>query len=272
MENGKTSRPGDVGSLLWGSQSMTHERETTKRGARPGRGVAFALTAAVCVGMLAAPGAWAQRRGGGGMRAARPAAAPRQQMKPSPARPIQPNRNTAGGGAQGNFGARAGTQQRMPAVMQPGTNSGFGRRPGEEHLPQWLNEHQNMSPQQQENLLRREPGFNRLAPDQQQRVLNRLRSLDARPPEQRQRFAERNEMFMRLSPEQRQDVRAASQAMRQMPEDRRRMVDRAFNDLRQIPPDQRAAILNSARFANTFSPQERHVLGSMLSIEPYEPR
>ena len=245
---------------------MTHERQTTERGAQPGRRVAFAL--AVLLAMLAAPGAWAQRRGGGGMRVARQAAAPPRQMKPSPMRPAQPNRNAAGGGERGNFGSRPGT----PAVMQPGTNPGFGRRPGQEHLPEWLNQHQNLSPQQQENLLRREPGFNRLAPDQQQRVLNRLRSLDARPPEQRQRFAERNEMFMRLSPEQQQNVRAASQAMRQMPEDRRRMVDRAFNDLRQIPPDQRAAILNSARFANTFSPQERHILGSMLSIEPYEPR
>jgi hypothetical protein len=49
-------------------------------------------------------------------------------------------------------------------------------------------------------------------------------------------------------------------------------VRRAFNDLRQIPPEQRAAILNSARFSQTFSPDERHVLGSLLSIEPYQPR
>lgn len=196
-------------------------------------------------------------------------------MKPSPARPMQPERSGAGNaaagqarpGAAGSFGARPGN----PAVMQPGT-SGFGRRPGQEHLPEWLSQHQNLNPQQQEDLLRREPGFNRLAPDQQQRVLNRLRTLDARPPEQRQRILERNEMFERLSPEQRQDVRAASQAVRQMPQDRQRMVRQAFNDLRQIPPDQRGAILNSARFDHTFTPQERHVLGSLLSIEPYSPR
>jgi hypothetical protein len=206
------------------------------------------------------------------MGAARPAPAPRQQIKPSPMRPAAPNRNATvspnHGGVQANYGARAGS----PAVMQPGANGNFGRRPGQQHLPEWLNQHQNLSAQQQENLLRREPGFNRLAPDQQQRVLNRLRSLDARPPEQRQRMAQRNEMFMRLPPEQREGVRAATQAVGQMPEDRRRMVDRAFNDLRQIPPQQRQAILNSARFSNTFSPQERHVLGSLLSIEPYAPR
>lgn len=247
---------------------MTHRKETTTRGARPGRGVAFVLAAVVSMAMLAGPGAWAQRRVGGGTPAARPAPAPRQQMKPSPMRAAQPNRNAPTAGAQGNYGARPG----RPATMQPGTNGNFGRRPGQAHLPEWLNQHQNLSPQQQENLLRREPGFNRLAPDQQQRVLNGLRTLDSRPPEQRQRLMQRNEMFERLSPEQRQDVRGASQAVRQMPDDRQRMVRRAFNDLRQIPPEQRQAILNSARFSNTFSPQERHVLGNLLSIEPYEPR
>ncbi|HEX3659987.1 MAG TPA: DUF3106 domain-containing protein [Acidobacteriaceae bacterium] len=244
---------------------MTHERQTRTQGARPGLRIAFAVAAMVSLAMLAGPGARAQHHGSGGERAARPAAAPRQEIKPSPMRPAQPNRNTTGG--QGGYGARSGVP-----VMQPGTNSGFGRRPGQQHLPEWMNEHQNLSPQQQQNLLRREPGFNRLAPDQQQRVLNRLRSLDARPPAVRQRMLERNEMFERLSPEQRQDVRAASQAVRQMPEERQRMLRRAFNDLRQIPPEQRQAILNSARFDHTYTPQERHVLGNLLSIEPYEPR
>ena len=58
----------------------------------------------------------------------------------------------------------------------------------------------------------------------------------------------------------------------QMAPDRQRMVGRAFNDLRQIPPEQREEILNSARFSQTFTPDERHVLGSLLSIEPYQPR
>ncbi|MGA7521582.1 MAG: DUF3106 domain-containing protein [Acidobacteriaceae bacterium] len=277
---------------------MTHERPTRTQGAQPGRRIAFALALVVSLAMLGSPGAWAQHHEGGGARPARSQGtrpAPARRQKPSPMRPAAPNRNAGEsgdrGGATGNFGARTGSPAVLrpggmgpggmgPGGMSPGTNgfrqpgadTGFGRRPGQEHLPQWLNQHQNLSPQQQENLLRREPGFNRLAPDQQQRVMNRLRTLDARPPEQRERFAERNEMFERLSPEQRQNVRAASQAVRQMPEDRRRMVDRAFNDLRQIPSDQRQAILNSARFDATYTPQERHVLGSLLSIEPYEGR
>lgn len=143
-------------------------------------------------------------------------------------------------------------------------------RPGQEHLPEWLAHHQNLTPAEQENLLRHEPGFNRLPPEQQQRVINRLRSLDSRPPAERQRMLARNEAFERLSPEGKQDVRAAAQALTQLPVDRRRMVRQAFNDLRQIPPAQRQAILNSARFSHDYSPQERHMLNSLLSVEPYQ--
>ncbi|HTV83494.1 MAG TPA: DUF3106 domain-containing protein [Acidobacteriaceae bacterium] len=143
-------------------------------------------------------------------------------------------------------------------------------RPGQQHLSQWLAQHQNLSSAQQENLLRREPGFNRLTPDQQRRVLNQLHNLDAHPFAFRERTAERQEAFERLSPEGKQDVRAAAQAFRQMPPNRKAMVSRAFNVLRQLPPDQRQEILDSARFTHTFTPQERHVMGSLLSIEPYQ--
>lgn len=150
--------------------------------------------------------------------------------------------------------------------MAPGSGHPF--RPGNEHLPEWLASHQNLTLPQQENLLRREPGFGRLSPDQQQRVLNRLRSLDARPPAERQRILAWNEAFERLSPERKQDVRAAAQALNQMPPGRQYMLRHAFHDLRQIPPRQRQAILNSARFTHEYTPQERHILSSLLSVEP----
>jgi hypothetical protein len=152
--------------------------------------------------------------------------------------------------------------------MRPGMNE--GERPG--HLADWMNNHRNLTPQQQEDELRREPGFSRLPADQQQRVLQRLRTLNARPPEQQQRILQRNEMFEGLSPQQKADVRGSAQSLAGMAPDRQRMVRQAFVDLRQIPAQQRAQILNSARFSNTFTPEERHVLGNLLSIEPYEPR
>lgn len=213
----------------------------------PGR--RFASGMLVCW-LLLVPGAWSQRghNGGGGGGA-------RGGMQ---ARPVNPGPRMNGNGRPR---MNPGNQEMRPYA-----------RPGQTHLPQWMAQHQNMTPQQQENLLRREPGFNRLTPDQQQRVMNRLRSLDARPLEQRERILQRQEMFEHLSPEQKQDVRGAAQAMAMMPPQRHAIMARAFNDLRTIPPEQRQEILNSARFSHTFTPQERHILGSMLSVEPYQPR
>ena len=235
---------------------------------RPGSRVMFAALLSLLLLLGFSGHAFGQRE-----RAARPAARARVQ-----ARPMRPQR---GGARAGTNGANRGFQPRnnggyrpvqpmgQGAAMRPGVSRPV--RPGQERLPEWMAQHQNMSPTQQENLLRREPGFNRLSPDQQQRVMNRLRTLDARPPVERQRTLARNEAFERLSPGAKQDVRSSAQSLAQMPADRQRMVRQAFNNLRHIPLDQRQQILNSARFSQEFSPQERHVLGSLLSIEPYEP-
>lgn len=237
-------------------------RNKARGGWTPGRGIASRVAYAVlCLLVLWPASSYAWPLGWAGQRAQAARATP---MRPQEMRPAAPPNGKARGANPVNRPAfNAGRAQ-----MRPGVNG--GARPG--HLGEWLNNHQNLSPQQQEEQLRREPGFNRLSPDQQARVLNRLRTLDARPPEQRERMIQRNEMFESLSPGQKADVRSSAETMRQMPADRQAMVRRAFNDLRQIPPEQRTAILNSARFSQTFSPDERHVLGSLLSIEPYEGR
>jgi len=38
-----------------------------------------------------------------------------------------------------------------------------------------------------------------------------------------------------------------------------------------VPLDQRETVLNSARYQNAFSPQERGILSDLLRVEPYEP-
>ncbi len=263
-------------SLPWGSKAMiSGKRSKTQGNSAPRWRIVsgWASGAAVCALALSflGPSAFAGPRSWGGQHAqvARPAPMRTAPMRQQAARPNpQPNPN----GGQRPLGNPAAMRPGVgnPVVMRPGVN-GAGR-PGQEHLPQWLNQHQNLSPQQQEEELRREPGFNRLAPEQQQRVLDRLRTLDARPPEQRQRILQRNEAFEGLSPGAKRDVRMSAQTLNGMAPDRQRMVRRAFNDLRQLPPEQRGQILNSARFSQSFSPDERHVLGSLLSIEPYEPR
>lgn len=151
-----------------------------------------------------------------------------------------------------------------------------GQRPApppqqHQHLDQWFQSHQNLSNQQREDALRREPGFRNLPPDQQQRLVDRLRTLDSRPPEQRQRTIARNELFERLSPERKQEVRGASQALAMMPLERQLAVRHAFQQLRRMPPEQRMTVLHSGSYNHLFTPQEQTILGNLLSIEPYEP-
>ena len=38
-----------------------------------------------------------------------------------------------------------------------------------------------------------------------------------------------------------------------------------------MPLDQRGTVLNSARYQNNFSPDERDILTNLLRAEPYEP-
>ncbi|MGB9076131.1 MAG: hypothetical protein WCC26_04775, partial [Terracidiphilus sp.] len=56
-----------------------------------------------------------------------------------------------------------------------------------------------------------------------------------------------------------------------LPGDRQAVMKGAFQDLRNVPPDQRQTVLNSARYQNAFSPEERGILSNMLSVEPYQP-
>ncbi len=164
---------------------------------------------------------------------------------------------------------RGGGQHAGGAHAEP-HNGGGQSRPGQEHLPQWWQSHRNLTPRQQEDALRREPGFRNLSPDQQQRLINRLHTFDQRPPQEQQRMMDRNEMFERLSPERQQEVRGAAQALSQMSPDRQAAIRHSFQQLRGMPPAQRQQMLNSS-YGSQFSPQERTVLGNMLSIEPYQP-
>ncbi len=175
-------------------------------------------------------------------------------------------------------------QGKASTRMQPRTARGyrevaqFGaqraarqQRRRQEHLPQWFRQHENMSPQDQERALRNEPGFDHLPPREQQRLYNRLQQLNAMPPDRRERTLQRMEALERLSPEQRQQVRQVMQRVTQMPQDRRRMMHKAFGNLTQLPPEQRQAILNSPQFKSQFSYQERQMLGTLMSVQPYSP-
>jgi hypothetical protein len=174
------------------------------------------------------------------------------------AQPVSMRRAQAGRPAMG-------AQRPEPAVKQGGGKA------NQEHLPQWMAHHSNLSPTEQQRALENEPGFRDLPPLTQQRYRNRLTQLNNMPPEQRRRMLEHTEAMERLTPSQREQFRGAMQQYGGLPEDRRRLVARAFRDLREMPLPQRQAILNSDRFRGQFSDQERNTLTGLLAVEPYLP-
>jgi hypothetical protein len=78
-------------------------------------------------------------------------------------------------------------------------------------------------------------------------------------------------MLEHLSPRDRMQVNDSFRRMNMLPGDRRSALSNAFRDLRAVPLDQRPTVLNSSRYQNQFSPEERGMLSDMLRVEPYEP-
>jgi hypothetical protein len=189
---------------------------------------------------------------------------PQDYPEPTRTRPAFP------GGAQrppyrpGPEGAGNGA-----SAPRPHGYRGVVNGPG--HLPQWLNQHRGMNVQQQERLLRNDPTFKKLPPGDQRRLMQQLQRVDRMSPAERQRRLERNEMIERLSPEQQMQVNRSMKQFQELPAERRAVVGQAFRQLQSVPADQRQTELNSARYQNLFSPEERGILSNLLKVEPYQP-
>lgn len=139
------------------------------------------------------------------------------------------------------------------------------------HLRAWMLNHQELTPQQQQQALEREPGFRQLTPEQQRRALQRLAHLNSLPVQQRDRILANTEAMERLTPEQRGEVRNAMGLLGALPQDRRIMVARAFRTLRGLPVPERNALLNSDLYRSQFSDEERGTLGNLLAVSPLLP-
>ena len=141
----------------------------------------------------------------------------------------------------------------------------------QEHLERWMQNHQNLPLDEQLRELQNSPGF-RLYPLQtQQREINEYIRLYNMNPQQRSQTLQRNENLERLTPPQRQEWRNAVQQLNALPAPRRRIMARVILDLREMPPDQRQLTLNSPSFLAQFSENERTMLSTLLTVEPYPP-
>jgi hypothetical protein len=157
----------------------------------------------------------------------------------------------------------------LPPMQRRGPNGGPGanRVPRGEHLAEWMNQHGNLTPAQQQQALDREPGFRELPPQTQQREHERLAQLNAMNPQQRQRILNRNEYMERLSPDQRGQVRGAMQQLGSLPPEDRRVVARNFRELRDLPPEQRYGAMSRM----PLTEPQRSTLNNLMRVEPMLP-
>jgi hypothetical protein len=139
-----------------------------------------------------------------------------------------------------------------------------------EHLQAWMNQHRNLTPEQQQQALDHEPGFRQLPQATQQRMHNRLAQLNAMNPQTRERTQNHIEWMEHLSPDQRTQVRGSMEQLGALPPEQRRQVAQSFRDLRALPPDQRGAAMNSPQYQN-MNPAQRAALNNLLRVEPLLP-
>jgi len=151
--------------------------------------------------------------------------------------------------------------------QKPSKNSGNNPKPTHK-MGDWLNEHKDLPPEQQEKLLENDPNFKKLPPERQAELRERLRKFNNLSPEQQQRVRQRMQFMASLTSDQRQQVRDANQQLQGLPQDRQVMVHKALRHLRQMDPQQREQEMNSERFKGIFSDKERGILGKLAAINP----
>ena len=135
-------------------------------------------------------------------------------------------------------------------------------------LGDWLREHKNLPPDQQEKALENDPYFKRLPAQRQAELKERLRKFNGLPPEKRERALQRMEYWDKLTQDQRNQVRAANQQLQTLSPDRRVMVHKALRNLRQMSPQEQQQEFQSERFKSTFSDQEQTILMNLAAINP----
>lgn len=150
--------------------------------------------------------------------------------------------------------------------------AGQARRiPDSGHLGQWMNQHSNLTPAEQQQALQREPGFRELPAQTQQRYIERLAQLNAMPAGERQKMLARNEWMEHLNPDQRAQVRGATEELGALPPDQRGVVARSFRQLRELPPEQRGAAMNSERYRGQMNPAQLDALRNLIRVAPLMP-
>jgi hypothetical protein len=159
-------------------------------------------------------------------------------------------------GRRGNRGAR-----KQQAARGPGHHAG-----------EWLRQYKDMPPDQQQQALESDPQFRNLPPERQQKLKEQLQRFSSLPQDRQQRILDRMETWEHLTPQQKEQAKQLFSQLKDLPPERRQMVQGAIDNLRNMSPEQRQQAIDSNRFKNQFSSQERGLLNgiSQLPLAPAE--
>ncbi len=172
------------------------------------------------------------------------------------------------GGAHAPQARQAAPAPSPPPSAQSGGQQGYTfhpQGPGP-HRGDWLRKYMTLPPHQQEQQLRRDPGFQSLSPERQNRLMDRLRNFNSQSPEKKAQILNRMETFEHMSPQQQQQARNLFNQYRNLPEDQKSKVQQAYRRLRGMPPSARNELLNSDEFKNNYTPEQRDLLRGMTDL------
>lgn len=147
-------------------------------------------------------------------------------------------------------------------LAQNGARRLAQNRPG---LEQWMQQHSNLSPADQQRALQNDSSFRALPPQAQIRTLNELRRLQGMNPQE----LNRRRALLRMTPQQQLQFNATMQQYAALPPARQQLVGRAFAALRRVPAQDRAAAMSRFPPVQRLSPYELQTLQSLLAWEPY---
>ena len=96
--------------------------------------------------------------------------------------------------------------------------------------------------------------------------------LNTMNPQPRGRILDRNEALERLSPPERQQWRdVVANSSTPYPCHAAARGGPCHLDLREMPPEQREQTIDSQAFGAQFAPNERNMIRTLLTAEPYPP-
>lgn len=153
-----------------------------------------------------------------------------------------------------------------PGAIRP--KAGQGNLRGIAGLPpKWVDNLQQMSPEEQERFMRNNARFQNLPPERQQQIRNRLQQWNRLTPEQRNAFEQRERVLESLTPEQRNYIRTQLLPQwRALPQERRQVLLGRLRALQGMNDQQREDLLNDPKFTQGLSPDEQNVLKGLNTL------